>query len=398
MRGDESDPGLGTGPSSQFAVDPSERRAAGSAKWVKHPDTVLPAWVAEHDFRPPAEVVEAFIDVGERAAFGYHYRARDLGDAYVDWARERHDWEVDPRLVRGHVDVLQGVTGALLALTEAGDGLIMPTPVYHPFWDIAPAAGRVQLEWPMGHDESGWYFDVNRLETLVRVEPRAKVLLLCHPHNPTGRVVPADTLAALVDLAATYDFHIVSDEIHGDLVHPGAEFRPILSLPGAADRAVTVTSAAKTFSLSGIRCAISVHGSAELMERIRAAHCWTLLGHPSRGGIEATISAWTHGSSWVDSLAAVLTDNRDHLVARVEAEAPAAIVHPPEATFLSWIDVSACGLGPDPAAELERRAGVAVSEGRIFGPGGEGHIRVNFGTSRRLLDELLDRMLPHLGG
>lgn len=379
-------------------VDADQRRAAGSAKWVKYPEAILPAWVAEHDFRPPDPVIRAYVEVAEEAAFGYHYRARDLGAAYAPWAKDRHDWDIAPELVTHHVDVLQGVTAAITALSEPGEGLILQAPVYFPFWGLPPGTGRTQLEWRMRRNESGWFFDVNDLEALLRSEPTAKVMLLCHPHNPTGRVLGSDTLAAIVDLAHEHDIFIVSDEIHGDLVYPGREFRPLLSIPGSAERVVTVTSAAKTFSLSGIRCAISAYGDEDLMSRVRQAHPWLLLGHPSRGGIEATIAAWAHGGPWVDQLVAVLEGNRDHLVERIRSEASAVRIDPPESTFLAWLDVSECGLGADPAAALEEVAAVAVSEGNEFGAGGEGHIRINFGTSREILDQLLDRMLPHLGG
>ena len=379
-------------------VDADRHRSKGSAKWVKYPEGILPAWVAEHDFRPPESVVRAFTEVAEEAAFGYHFRADALGAAYAPWAKDRHRWDVDPELVNHHVDVLQGVTAAVMALSEPGDGLILPTPLYFPFWDLPPTTGRTKIEWRMKRDEHGWHFDINELERLLRSEPRARVLLFCHPHNPTGRVADSDTLAALLDLAAAYDIQIVSDEIHGDLVYPPADFRPLLSLPASADRVVTVTSAAKTFSLSGIRCAISLYGSEALMRRVRDAHPPLLLGRPARGGIETTIEAWRSGGPWVDELVRVLERNRDHLVDRLTTEAPCVRIHPPESTFLAWIDVGECGLGPHPADTLREQAAVAVSEGHDFGPGGEGHIRINFGTSQEILDELLDRMIPHLKG
>ena len=123
-------------------VDADQRRAAGSAKWVKFPEAILPAWVAEHDFRPPDSVVQAFVEVAEQAAFGYHYRAGDLGAAYAPWARDRYGWDVDPELVNHNVDVLQGVTAAIMALSQPGDGLILQAPVYFPFWDLPSSTGR----------------------------------------------------------------------------------------------------------------------------------------------------------------------------------------------------------------------------------------------------------------
>ena len=251
----------------------------------------------------------------------------------------------------------------------------------------------------MRHDrDQGWHLDPDDLEDLVRREPDARVLLWCHPHNPTGWVADPAVLARIVELAHAYDFYVVSDEIHADLVYPdcASPFTPMLAIPGAAERVVTVTSPAKTFALSGLRCAVMAYGDRDLRRRVRLAHPPLLLGHAARTGIDATIAAWRHGAAWADGLVAHLYDLRGHLAARLAAEAPAVRFHRPESTFLAWLDVSACGLGDAPADRLLQRAGVALSEGSEFGTNGDGHVRLNFGTSQAVLDEILDRLLPHL--
>ena len=393
----------GTGDLHPGAFDPSvdagRKRGNRNAKWSKYGADTLPAWVAEHDFRPPPAVLDAMGTTIDRGDFGYHDLEADVGAAFARWAAERYSWSPDPKFVHTCVDVLQGVTAAITALAGPGEGVILTPPIYHIFLQICPTSHRRELEWPMRYDRNlGWTLDPDDLEALVRREPDARVLLWCHPHNPTGRVADEAVLARIVELAHAYDFYVVSDEIHADLVYrdSAAPFTPMLSVPGAAERVVTVTSPAKTFAMSGLRCAVMAYADRDLRRCVRQAHPPLLLGHAARTGIDATSAAWTHGAAWADGLLAHLWEVRDHLAARLVAEAPAVRFHRPESTFLAWLDVSACGLGDAPADRLLEHAGVALSEGSEFGTNGDGHVRLNFGTSRAVLDQILDRLLPHL--
>ena len=379
-------------------VDVENKRSPHNAKWSNYDHDVLPAWVAEHDFRQPDSVVESMKATIERREFGYHRRDPDVAEAFGKWARARYGWEPDLELAEPCVDVLQGVTAAVTALTEPGEGVILTPPIYHIFLGICPTSRRRQLEWRLRRDSSGWYFDPDDLEAVVARNPDARVLLLSHPHNPTGKVTDRATLARIVELAHAHDFYIVSDEIHGDVVYHPARFIPLLSLDGAAERVITVTSPAKTFALSGLRCGLTVFGNRELRHRIRIAHPPLLLGHASRTGIDASVAAWTTGAAWVDQLVEQLRAHRNHLARRLATEAPAVRFHSPESTFLAWLDVSDCGLGHQPSERLLDRARVALLEGREFGTNGTGHVRLNFGTSKSVLDDIIDRLVPHLQG
>ena len=377
------------------AIDVGQKRGNRNANWSKHGAEALPAWVAEHDFRPPPPVTEAMQTTIERGDLGYHDLEADVGAAFARWAGRRYGWSPDPELVHTCVDVLQGVTAAVTALSSPGEGVILTPPIYHIFLQICPTARRSQLEWLMRYDPSrGWTLDPDDLEDLVRREPKARVLLWCHPHNPTGWVAPAAVLERIVELAHAYDFYVVSDEIHADLVYQDSSspFVPMLSIPGSAERVVTVTSPAKTFALSGLRCAVTAYADRDLRRRVRQAHPPLLLGHAARTGIDAAIAAWTHGAAWADGLLAHLHDLRGHLAERLAAGAPEIVFHRPDSTFLAWLDVSARGLGAAPAARLLQHTGVAASEGTEFGTNGHGHIRLNFGTSMVVLDEILDRL------
>ncbi|MCE2511940.1 MAG: aminotransferase class I/II-fold pyridoxal phosphate-dependent enzyme [Acidimicrobiia bacterium] len=381
------------------AIDVGQKRGNRNAKWSKYAAETVPAWVAEHDFRPPPAVTDAMQATIDRGDFGYHDLEDDVGEAFARWSAERYGWSPDPDLVHTCVDVLQGVTAAVTALAEPGAGVILTPPIYHIFLQICPTARRPQLEWLMRYDHDlGWTLDPDDLEALVRREPGARVLLWCHPHNPTGWVAGTPVLERIVELAHAYDFYVVSDEIHSDLVYrdSSSPFVPMLSIPGAAERVVAVTSPAKAFSISGLRCAVMAYADRDLRRRVRQAHPPLLLGHAARTGIDATVAAWTHGSAWVDELVGYLTERRDQLRARLASEAPAVRLHRPDSTFLAWLDVSACILGENPAARLLEHAGVAMSEGADFGTNGHGHVRLNFGTSEPVLDEVLDRLAPWL--
>ncbi len=380
-------------------MDIGQKRGNRNAKWSKYAAETLPAWVAEHDFRPPPVVLDAMRATIDHGDFGYHDLEDDVGETFAHWAATRYGWSPDPGFVHTCVDVLQGVTAAVTALAEPGAGVILTPPIYHIFLQICPTSRRRELEWLMRCDPGrGWHLDPDDLETLLRREPGARVLLLCHPHNPTGWVAGTDVLARVVELAHAYDFYIVSDEIHADLVYPDAPapFTPLLSIPGAAERVVTVTSPAKTFAMSGLRCAVMAYGDRGLRRKVREAHPPLLLGHAARTGIDATVAAWRHGAAWADGLLAHLDGLRGRLRARLDSEAPAVVFHRPDSTFLAWLDVSACGLGDAPAARLLADAGVAASEGTEFGTNGQGHIRLNFGTPMEVLDEVLDRLVPCL--
>ena len=389
MRGDAFDP----------SVDTGQKRDNRNAKWSKYGAEALPAWVAEHDFRPPPAVTDAMQATIDHGDFGYHDLEEDVGEAFADWAGTRYGWRPDPGFVHTCVDVLQGVTAAITALAGPGEGVILTPPIYHIFLQICPTARRPQLEWLMRYDpDRGWTLDPDDLEALVRREPGARVLLLCHPHNPTGWVASTDVLTRIVELAHAYDFYVVSDEIHADLVYSDASapFTPMLSIPGAAERVVTVTSPAKTFAMSGLRCAVMAYGDRGLRRRVREAHPPLLLGHAARTGIDATVAAWRHGAVWANGLLAHLDGLRGHLADRLRSEAPGVVFHRPDSTFLAWLDVSACGLGDAPAGRLLAETGVAASEGTEFGTNGHGHIRLNFGTPREVLDEILDRLIERL--
>lgn len=379
-------------------VDEAAKRAGGNLKWGLDGPGVLPAWIAEHDLGPPPVVRDALRLIADLPDVGYSRRADELGGAFADWCEVRHGWRPDPDLVVPTADVLQGIWAVVAAFSEPGEGVITTPPVYPYFHDVAPSLRRRSLECPLRHDADGWRLDLDDLATVLEREPAARILLLCSPHNPTGHLYSSQDLQVIAELTRRHDVILVSDEIHFDLVYPGGRHYPTLALPDAAPHTVALYSAGKAFAISGLRAAIAVFADQDLHDRFNEAMPPHLLGGVGRAGVEAAITAWQQGAGWLDELVGLFERHRRLVTDVLAAELPAAGCHLPASTFLAWLDLSAFDLGPDPAARLVERAEVRTSEGHEFGTGGGGHVRLNFGTSTTLLEEILDRLVGALRG
>ena len=378
-------------------VDVAGKVAGGGYKWADHDGSSFPAFVAEHDLGPPPTMVERLSELVGLGAFGYHDAAARLGPAFSGWMARRHGWTPDPELVVPTVSVLQGVWVAVEAFTQPGDGVLLTPPIYFPFNQIGPTTGRRTVDWPLVRDSEGWHYDLDHLERLLADDPGIRLLVLCHPHNPTGRVLTNDQLARIVELASEHDLVIASDEIHSDFVYPGATHRPLPLVEGAAERTVVLTSGVKTFAMGGLRTAVASFSDERLLARFNRVPS-ELLGGVNRLGCEAVIAAWDAGDEWVDALVALFDRHRRHLVDRLAEELPEVRVHLPEATFLAWLDLSALGPDGPPGRWLSERTGVSCKSGPPFGVGGENHVRLTFGTSTAILDEMLDRLVDGLRG
>jgi cystathionine beta-lyase len=374
----------------ELPVDPLDLlRKRRSAKWQTYPADVLPLTVAEMDFALAAPVAEALHEAVERSDAGYAMAVPGLGRAVAAFAASRWSWDVDPMSVTAVLDVGVGVVELLRLLIRPGDAVVISPPVYPPFFDWVPEAGARLLEVPLAHDAAGWRLDLAALEAAFATHPAAYVL--CNPHNPVGRVHTADELAALVRLARIYQVAIVSDEIHGPLVLPGATFTPLLTVPGAAEVAVSVLSASKAWNLAGLKCAAVVTAAprmAAVTGRFPPDARWRI-GH---FGVIAAVAAFTAGEPWLDRLLATLDHRRALLSDLLRERLPMLTWHPPEATFLAWLNCAA--LGPDNQAR-ERfldHGRVALEPGLRFGAAGSGYARLNFATSAGILDQAAAQM------
>lgn len=374
--------------------DTEELRRLSGIKWSRDGADVVPAWVADMDLRTPAFIRDAVSGLVQRSDLGYNRQIPEaVPPAFARWQEEHHGWSVDPGQVRLFCDVLHAIDTALWLSTEPGDGIVLLTPIYPPFLKAIDGGGRRLVDVPL--DPDGWRLDPERLEAAI--DPTTKVVLTCNPHNPTGRVFTRDELELLARVVVEHDLLLVSDEVWGDLLHPGGTHIPVASLgPEIAARTVTVSSASKAFNMAGLRCAVAHLGDRALAQAIEAlpAH---LLGAVSTPGAMAALAAWTDGGPWLETLRRHLTDRREQLSGRLAAELPKVGFQPPEATYLAWLDFRALELGADPQEHLYERAGVALSPGPDFGIHGHGWTRLNFATSASILDEIIDRMVAAVG-
>jgi cystathionine beta-lyase len=363
----------------------SQLRRRRSAKWQTFPDDVLPLFVAEMDYDLAPPVTEALLEAIRLSDTGYPLPSPVLGEAYAGFAGRRWGWEVDPAQVTAMGDVSAGVTEALRLFTRSGDPIVINPPVYPPFFDWVPEVGGRMLEVPLVSGR----LDLEGLEAAFATHPAA--FLLCNPQNPVGRVHTYDELAAVVRLARLYRVPIVSDEIHAPLVLPGATFTPLLSVPGAAEIAVSLVSGSKAFNLAGLKCAAVVTGSARMAAAVErfAFDPVDRLGH---FGVLATVAAFNDGDAWLDSLLTTLDARRAQLASLVRSHLPSVRWIPPAATYLAWLDCSAYGSDEVPRDRFLSEAGVALEPGTRFGAAGAGFVRLNFATSPEILEQAITRM------
>lgn len=377
-----------------FVLSIEAMRRRRGAKWRRYPEDVLPAWVADMDFAVADPVRRALAALVEAEDFGYPHRQDDerLEEAFAGRMRDRFGWAPDPARVRPVADLVQGVVAAIEAFSEPGDGVAVQTPIYPPFLASIDTCRRTRVLNPLVDDGTRLVSDPDGLRSAV--DGRTRVLLLCNPHNPTGRVLERDELLAIGRVAVERDLVIVADEIHSDLVYPGRRHLPIGSLDAEiAGRTVTINSATKAFNIAGLRCGVMYFGSDALLQRFRRRIPDRLLGAVSAAGHDATVAAWREGQPWLDAAMDRLTANRDRVARWTAEDVPGVHHHSPEGTYLAWLDCrDLCLPGESPQAFFLERSRVALSAGGDFGPGGETCVRLNFATSAEILEELLGRM------
>jgi cysteine-S-conjugate beta-lyase len=364
-------------------------RKRRSQKWRTYPDDVVPLAVAEMDFDLAPPIAAALREAIDQSDTGYPAAIPSLGLALARFAGERWGWDIDPVAVTAAADVEVGVIELLRILIRPGDSIVVCPPVYPPFFDWVPEAGARLDQVPLVDGR----LDLAGLGRAFALRPAA--FLLCNPHNPVGRVHTREELTEVLRLARRYGVTVVSDEIHAPLVLPGATFTPILTIPGAAEVAVSVVSASKAWNLAGLKCASVVTASrrmATIVDQMPAR----IASGPGHLGVLASVAAYAEGGHWLDRLLATLDDRRT-LVGRLLAERlPTVSWRPPEATYLAWLDCAAIGPSDVPWRHFLEVARVATVPGPSFGLFGSGHVRLNFATSPEILDAATARMADSL--
>ncbi|MFI6300032.1 MalY/PatB family protein [Nonomuraea sp. NPDC050790] len=364
--------------------DVERSRARRNKRWSQYGRDVLDLTVAEMDLPVAAPILAAVQDDVRRQAFGYPLadELSEVPQAAAEWLAEEHGLATDPDRVRLLPELMRGIVMSITHLTRAGSPVVVPTPVYGRFFDAIGVAGRRAVQVPMTAGE----LDLDGIERAIRAG--AGSVLLCHPGNPTGRVLDAGPLRALAALAARHGAKVISDEIHAPLRY-GPGFIPYGTLD---HHAITLISATKAWNFPGLRCGLIVFGDPG------DARLWSGLPRAAVGGMSplgmtATVAAFREGRPWLREAVRFLDGNRK-LVTSALTDLDIGYAEP-QAGYLAWLDLRRFGLG-DPAAHLLRHTGVATTSGADHGAAGEGFVRLNFATPPDVLTDALDRIVACL--
>ncbi|MEM8730508.1 MAG: PatB family C-S lyase [Pseudomonadota bacterium] len=374
-----------------------DRRGSHCGKWDAmerlygvSPDDGLAMWVADMDFPAPDVVLERGREMLEHGFFGYTTGDSRLHEAVAWWMQTRHGCPLDP----GHVFVTTGLVNAISLCLDTysrpGDGVVLFTPVYHAFAKAIRAADRVVVECEMEIQDGVYHLDFEAWD--AQLDGSETVLILCSPHNPGGRIWTRGELEAIAAFAARHDLLLISDEIHHDLVMPGATHIPMPRIEEARARLVTLVAPSKTFNLAGLHTGCVVIEDDALRRRF-AKRMENLRVASNVFGVEFATAAYSpEGAAWVDALARYLDTNRQIFDAGINA-IPGLTSMPMQATYLSWVDFRSTGMTQQEiSTRLSKDARIAANQGPTFGKGGEGFVRFNLGTQRARVEEAVLRI------
>lgn len=371
-----------------------ERRASGCAKWNYYAEDVLPMWVADMDFRVAPAITRALHERVEHSVFGYAMPSASLTEAICARLGRRYGWAATPEQLSFYPGVVSAMNIAARAFSTPAGGMLIQTPVYPPILHAPEAGGRVQNAAPLVPTTTGNVvrYDIDFDTFEAAITEHTQVLVLCNPHNPTGRTFTRDELLRIAEVCERHNLMIVADEIWSDLTLGESQHIPIATLaPEIAARTVTLMAPSKTFNLPGLGFSFAVIPNEDVRKRV--ADAGQGLVPPSNVmGMAAAFAAYTEGDTWLDNLRSYLTGNRDTMVAYLADHMPHLRTTVPEATYLAWIDCREAGIEGNPHTLFLEQGKVGLNDGTVFGPGGEGFVRMNMACPRSTLLEGLERM------
>lgn len=347
-------------------------------------------WVADMDFRPPTCVQNALQGMLDHGVYGYYGDESGYRNAICWWMQTRHGWTVDPAAIFTTHGLVNGTAMCVDAYTQPGDGVVLFTPVYHAFARVISAAGREVVEMPLVNNAGRYEYDFDAYDAAMT--GNEKMLVLCSPHNPGGRVWTREELEGVAAFAKRHDLVLVSDEIHHDLVMPGSTHIPMTAIDGVEDRLVMMTATTKTFNIAGSHSGNVIIADPDLRAKFAGRMAAMGLSANSFGLYMAEAAYSPEGAAWVDDLVQYLDGNLRLFDEGINA-IPGLASMKMDATYLAWVDFSGTGMGRD---EFTRRtqqdARIAANHGPTFGTGGEDFLRFNLATPRARVVEAVERM------
>ena len=379
-----------------------DRRGTHCVKWDMmqtlygvSPEDGISMWVADMDFRPPACVQDALQAMLDHGVYGYFGDDSAYKGAIIWWMQNRHGWRVEPDWIFTTHGLVNGTSMCLDAFTKEGDGVVLFTPVYHAFAKVIRASNRDLVQCEMPIEDGRYVLDFAAWD--AQMKGHEKMLVLCSPHNPGGRVWTKAELQGVADFAKRHDLLIVSDEIHADLLMPGQKHTPMALIEGIADRLVMMTAATKTFNIAGAHVGNVIIADEALRTRF-AARMMALGMSPNSFGLHMVTAAYSpSGAAWVDDLCAYLSENARVFDAGINA-IPGLRSMPLQSTYLAWVDFEGTGMAREEfTARVEQEAKIATNHGPTFGQGGDSFLRFNIAAPRSVVEDAVARMQRAFG-
>lgn len=388
------------------------RRGTGCVKWDEAPLThhpspitphnIIPLWVADMDFKAAPAIQEAIRKRAEHGVFGYTAVQESYYEAVISWFRRRHHWTIDRSWIQYTTGVVPALSVIVKAFTQPGDKVVLQTPVYNCFFSSVRNNGCEVVENALiARERDGMYdfeMDYDDLQQKV-ADPHAKLLILCNPHNPVGRVWSREELARVYNICIENGVIVVSDEIHNELTFPDRLYTPYGTIDEGLKNTVICTSASKSFNIAGLQMANIICAHADWREKIDRAININEVCDVNPFGPVATIAAYNESEDWMDELRSYLYQNYQALCRFFAAELPQFKLTRMEGTYLAWVDIRSTGMKSDEVTErLLSEGKVQVNSGTMYGTTtGEGFIRINMACPRALLMEGLRRIKQVLG-
>lgn len=378
------------------------RLNTASVKWeltkeIYGTDDVLPMWVADMDFKPPQELLDAIKTRVEHGIFGYTFVPPSVHESISSWLLDRHGWEISHSWILFANGVVPSISIAIEAFTIPGDRILIQPPVYNPFFEMVELNGRTAEFSPLVLEEGRYKIDFASFEESLR--KGCKLFLLCNPHNPGGMVWTEEELRRIAELCVKHNCLILADEIHSDIILNGRRHIPIASLgEEIADRTITCIAPSKTFNLGGVQASAAIISNADLREKFSAVQKRQGFFAPNVFATIATEAAYLHGAAWLGSLIAYIEENVKFAKEFIAENIPSIKLIEPEGTYLLWLDCRELGLSGESIQRfLIEKGKLALEPGGKYGPGGEGFVRMNVACPKQVLHEGLSRLKEALG-
>ncbi len=381
-----------------FDVVPDRSKHIMLTKWTTYPKDVLPMWLADMDFTAPKPILDALHKVLDHGVLGYEMPSKVLQETVAARMDRLYGWKVKPGAVVPVTGVVSGLTVAARAFCTPKKGVAIQTPVYNEFYEVKDNVGIPEIDLPLVKDvyDNILHYEID-WDVFEKQVKKAGIFLLCNPHNPLGIIFTRKELTRMAEICIRNKVLIVSDEIHSELLLDDNKFTPIAKIsPEIAKHTITMVAPSKTFNVPGLFCGFAIIPNKELRDRFETElrHMQLYVGSMGLHAANTAFSGKCDG--WLRDLRHYLTDNRDFVVGYVSEHMPNVRTTIPDATYLSWLDFTQTEIKGSPFEFFKDKAKVALSDGKLFGKAGEGHLRLNFGTSRELLKEGLDRMAKAL--